>query len=216
MQFDIFSGEEKVTATVMDSVGIHNEYAALLSVAVSNLLGVPLAESAKALEKSPLLPGRMKIIAGLKDSTIIDDSYNSSPIAMHQAVETFAKISASGRKIAVVGDMMELGKFSAQEHREVGRLLSGVAQYVVCVGLRAGRIAEAMLSLSYDENNISCFDTAVEAGKFLQNMLEPGDIVLVKSSQAMRLEKAVEEIMRHPEDKADLLVRQEPEWLSRD
>jgi UDP-N-acetylmuramoyl-tripeptide--D-alanyl-D-alanine ligase len=216
MRFDVFSGEEKITVNIMDSVGIHNEYAVLLSVAVSDLLMIPMTEAVKTVEKSPLLPGRMKIIAGIKDSTVIDDSYNSSPAAVRQAVEVFGRLPTTGRKIAVVGDMLELGKYSAEEHREVGRLLSPVANYVVCVGLRARRVAEAMLSLSYDENNISCFDTAVEAGKFLQNMLEPGDLVLVKGSQIMRLEKVVEEVMRHPEDKKTLLVRQEPEWLERE
>jgi UDP-N-acetylmuramoyl-tripeptide--D-alanyl-D-alanine ligase len=216
MKFEISSGSEKVTATIMDSVGIHNEYAALLSVAVSGLLGVPLSDATKSIEKSALLPGRMKIIAGLKDSTLIDDSYNSSPIAMRQAVEVLGRMQTAGRKIAVVGDMLELGKFSAEEHREVGRLLAPVVNRAICVGFRARRMAEAMLSLSFDENNISCFDNASEAGKFLQNILEPGDIVLIKGSQATRLEKVVQEVMRHPEDKAALLVRQEPEWLGRE
>jgi len=217
MRFDILlnSGTKKTTATIMDSVGVHNEYATLLSVAVADLFSIKPAEAIKAIEKFVLLPGRMKIIAGVKDSTIIDDSYNSSPIAVSQAVETFARM-AGGRKIAVVGDMLELGKFSADEHREVGKLLAPVAQCVVCVGLRARRIAETMLSLSFDENNISCFDTAGEAGDFLQNFIQPGDLILVKGSQNMRLEKVVEQIMRHPEDAHNLLVRQDDEWLARD
>jgi UDP-N-acetylmuramoyl-tripeptide--D-alanyl-D-alanine ligase len=214
MKFEIISGNEKITATIMDSVGIHNEYATLLSFAVADLLNVSLSDCVKTIEKSPLLPGRMKIIAGLKDSTIIDDSYNSSPIAVREAVEVFGRVR-SERKIAVIGDMLELGKYSADEHREVGRLLVPVAQYVVCVGLRARRVAESMLSLSYDEEKISCFDGMDEAGDFLRNFIGPGDLILVKGSQAMRLEKVVEEIMRHPEDAKNLLVRQEPEWLSR-
>ena len=203
-------------AIIMDTIGAHNEYAALLSVAVADLLDVPMSESVKAIEKSAPLSGRMKIIAGVCDSTVLDDSYNSSPIAARMAVETFARVETSGRKIAVIGDMLELGKFSAEEHRELGRLLAPVAQYAVCVGLRARRVAETMLLLSFDEEKISCFDSASEAGEFLQNFIQPGDLILVKGSQAMRLEKTVEQIMRHPEDTRTLLVRQEPEWLSRD
>src|ERR1035437_3913092 len=82
MQFNVFSNSEKIIATIIDSVGIHNEYAVLLSTATSGFLNIPEEETIKAIEKSSLLPGRMKIIAGLKDSTIIDDSYNSSPIAV--------------------------------------------------------------------------------------------------------------------------------------
>jgi UDP-N-acetylmuramoyl-tripeptide--D-alanyl-D-alanine ligase len=215
MKFDVSSGSEKISIAVMDTVGIHNEYAVLLSLAVANLLSVPMSEAIKMIEKSPALPGRMKILAGLKDTTIIDDSYNSSPVAMRQAVETLAKLPASVRKIVIVGDMLELGKYSSEAHREVGNLLAPVASVVVCVGLRARRVSEAMLSLSYDENNISCFDDVKEVGDFLQNLIQPGDVILVKGSQSMRLEKIVEQIMRHPEDKTKLLVRQESEWLER-
>jgi UDP-N-acetylmuramoyl-tripeptide--D-alanyl-D-alanine ligase len=203
------------TVTLLDTIGIHNEYATLLSVAVVSLLGISTEEVVKAIEKLAPLAGRMKIISGIKDSTVLDDSYNSSPIAARMAVEALARVQTSGRKIAVIGDMLELGKFSAEEHRELGRLLAPVAQYAVCVGLRTRRVAEMMLSLSFDENNISCFDTSAEAGNFLQNFIQPGDLILVKGSQAMRLEKMVEQIMRHPEDARTLLVRQEPEWLER-
>jgi UDP-N-acetylmuramoyl-tripeptide--D-alanyl-D-alanine ligase len=210
------ASQRKSTIAIMDSIGVNNEYATLLSVAVADLFDINFSEATKSIEKIDLLPGHMKIIAGLKDSTIIDDSYNSSPIALKQALETFSEMSPSGRKIVVVGDMLELGKFSSEEHREAGKTIATVADYVVCVGLRTRKTAETLLSLLYNEEKISCFDTVEESGEFLRQMIASGDLVLVKGSQSMRLEKAVEMIMRHPEDSKKLLVRQESRWLERE
>lgn len=214
MTFDVEINTEKFSVNAMDTIGVSNEYATLLSLAVANNLGVSIKESVSIINKLATLPGRMKIISGIKDTVIIDDSYNSSPIAMKQAVDALFRVDISGRKIVVVGDMLELGKFSTNEHRAVARLLRDTANYVICVGLRSRKgICDELLSLGFDESNILSVDTSEEAGKFLQNMIQAGDIILVKGSQSMRMEKVVEEVMRHPEDKEKLLVRQEVEWV---
>jgi UDP-N-acetylmuramoyl-tripeptide--D-alanyl-D-alanine ligase len=176
---------------------------------------VPFSESAKIAEKSALLPGRMKIINGIKNSTIIDDSYNSSPIAARQALNALSRIETNGRKIAVMGDMLELGRFSADEHKSLAGPIKSAASFAVCVGIRARRTGEELLSLGFPQESLACFDTSLEAGEFLKNEIKNGDIVLVKGSQNMRMERTVEAIMRHPEDKEKFLVRQEPEWLER-
>lgn len=214
MSFDVEINSKKFSVNVMDTIGVSNEYAILLSLAVANDLGVGIKESIGIINKLPTLPGRMKIISGIKDTIIVDDSYNSSPIAMKQAVDALFRVDISGRKIVVVGDMLELGKFSRNEHRVVARLLRDTANYVICVGLRARKgISEELLSLGFSESNIISVETSEEAGKFLQNIIQAGDIILVKGSQSMRMERVVEEIMRHPEDKEKLLVRQEVEWV---
>lgn len=216
MSYEIFAGKESYPVTVFSTLGLPMQYASLLAVSVANILGVSIGEGTYFITKLSFLPGRMHIVAGIKDTTIIDDSYNSSPIAMMQALDTFSHIDATGRKIAVIGDMFELGKFASDEHRKLAEMIKSVASYVVCVGIRSHRISEELLSLGFDESSLVSFDTSDEAGKFLQNIIEIGDVILVKGSQAMRMERVVEEIMRHPEDKATLLVRQEPEWLERE
>ncbi len=216
MSFEIKTEEGNQSVYIFDSIGVHTEYASLLAYAVGRELGVQTREILSSLRTYRSLPGRMSIISGLHNTVIVDDSYNASPIAMDQAISTFASLTGSKRKIAVLGDMLELGKYSAEEHKKLAHILRGVAQYVICVGIRSRFIASELLSLGFSESNILQVDTSEVAGRELQQILQAGDVVLVKGSQAMRMERVVEEVMRHPEDKEKLLVRQEPEWLSRD
>ena len=115
----------------------------------------------------------------------------------------------------MIGDMLELGKHSVDEHRKVAGLLNGKVEKLICVGIRARKISEELLNLGFSEANILSVDTAEEAGRELQQMLSEGDLVLVKGSQAMRMERVVEEVMAKPQDRKRVLVRQEEEWLSR-
>ncbi|MES2213228.1 MAG: UDP-N-acetylmuramoyl-tripeptide--D-alanyl-D-alanine ligase [Patescibacteria group bacterium] len=216
MRFEIKSESNTEVVTVMDSLGEHNEYAMLLAIGAGQELGISLSDCISAFKSYVSLPGRMNIISGLQSTVIIDDSYNASPIAMRQALHVFQSITGSSRKIVVLGDMLELGKYSADEHKKIANQLQGIAEYVICVGIRSRGIVDELLSMGFPESNIMHVDTAEKAGGELQNMLRTGDSVLVKGSQAMRMERVVEEVMRHPEDKAKLLVRQEPEWLLRD
>ncbi|HEY4479277.1 MAG TPA: hypothetical protein VI981_02895, partial [Candidatus Paceibacterota bacterium] len=87
--------------------------------------------------------------------------------------------------------------------------------FLITVGFRARYIAEGALAAGMHESKILQFEDAEEAGEALELMLEQGDVVLVKGSQSMRMEKTVEAVMAHPEDKEKLLVRQEKEWVGR-
>src|SRR3989344_5598012 len=215
MNFDISSDGETHKINILSSIGIQNEYAGLLAFAVGVQLGIQKSQITTSLDKFTALAGRMNIVEGIKSSTIIDDSYNSSPIALEQAISVFVELKSKGKKIVVVGDMLELGKYSVDEHRKVAGLLNGKIQKLICVGIRARKISGELLNLGFNESNILSFDTAEEAGKELQQMLQDNDLVLVKGSQAMRMERVVEEVMAKPQDRKRVLVRQEEEWLSR-
>ena len=225
VSFDITYKSVKNSVTILGSLGIHIEYACLLAFALGTDLGLNSLEIVAALNKFISPAGRMKIISGIKDTIIIDDSYNSSPVALTQAVEVLSKVVSRGKKIAVLGDMLELGKYSAEEHRKIAGLLKDTAcpnddtvgrfSFVICVGLRARHISEELIKLGFQESKIISVDFSEEAGKELQKIIETGDTILVKGSQAVRMERAVEEVMKHPEEKGKLLVRQEPEWLIR-
>lgn len=215
MSFEIKTGDDSYSVSVLESIGIQNQYALLMAFAVASHLGVQKSQASRLLNKFSSLPGRMNLVSGIKDTIVVDDSYNSSPVALSHAISVFGDIKAKGKKFAVIGDMMELGKYSAESHRQVAEMLKGKADMVVCVGIRARKICEELLNLGFNESNILSFDTSEEAGKHLQNLLSPGDLVLVKGSQAMRMERVVEEIMRWPNDKEKVLVRQEEEWKGR-
>jgi UDP-N-acetylmuramoyl-tripeptide--D-alanyl-D-alanine ligase len=166
----------------------------------------------------------MRIIDGIKGTTIIDDSYNSSPAAVMSALETLEELNVlgspaqsarAGRKIAVLGDMAELGEYSERAHKSIGAKASQVLDVLVTVGVKARMIALGALEYGMNESNILQFDDSRKAGKYVESILSSGDTVLVKGSQSIRTEKAVEEIMARPENKENLLVRQEKEWQSR-
>ncbi len=215
MSFNILNESNSYSVNIFDSIGIHNEYACLLAFALGKKFSIDPEDIIYSLNKYKSLPGRMSLISGVKDSLIIDDSYNSSPIAISQALSVFEKVVCAGRKIVVLGDMLELGKYSADEHRKLASQIKNIASNVICVGLRMKKLSEELLNLGFNESGIISTDTSREAGLELQNLLGIGDVVLVKGSQTMRMERVVEEVMRHPEDKNKVLVRQEPEWLNR-
>ncbi|MEA1929268.1 MAG: Mur ligase family protein [Patescibacteria group bacterium] len=196
-------------------IGWHQLSSILAAVAVGLVENVRLEEMAEALLSIEKAPGRMRLLPGIKDTLIIDDSYNASPLAAAAALEALGRVTVIGDRIAVLGDMMELGNKTMEAHKEIGRALVLNAHILITVGLRSKFIAEEAHRKKMGKRKMHHFDDAREAGIFLQGLLKTGDIVLVKGSQSIRLERAIEEIMLHPENKTKLLCRQEPEWQKR-
>ena len=157
----------------------------------------------------------MRLISGIKDTMIIDDSYNSSPVAAEVALQTLKKVEAK-RKIVALGDMRELGSYAKEEHQKLGKSVATVADILITVGPLSRDTVQGALDAGMDEKNIFQFDDSQKAGKFLETILKEGDIVLVKGSQnTIFMERLVLEIMKHPERAEELLVRQEEEWNGR-
>lgn len=132
------------------------------------------------------------------------------------------EIKNEGRKIAVLGDMLELGKHTKVAHEEIGEVAKESAEILVVVGPRALSIKQGALEAGMSQKKIFDFSDARQAGEFLKNFVKENDLIFVKGSQGMRLERTVEAILdlkRNPlggkQDKSKLLVRQDKEWLSR-
>jgi UDP-N-acetylmuramoyl-tripeptide--D-alanyl-D-alanine ligase len=200
---------------ILGSLGTNNIYSALAALSVGIALGLNLVESAENLNKLTPPKGRMNIIKGIKNTTIIDDTYNSSPVALSSALETLKNIKVKGRRIAVLGDMLELGKHTSGSHKKAGEQVASSCDLLVTVGIRSRVLAESAIDFHLDADSVLQFDTSLEAGNYLQNILQADDVILVKGSQSTRMERAVKEIMAEPEKAVDLLVRQEKEWLER-
>ncbi|HEY9583798.1 MAG TPA: Mur ligase family protein [Candidatus Paceibacterota bacterium] len=149
--------------------------------------------------------GRMNILAGIKGSAVVDDSYNSSPDALREGLVTLANLQVSGKRIAVLGDMLELGSFSAEEHRRAGIKALQSCDILITVGPRARLMSGKAVQ----------FDSSFEAGEYVKSIIGQGDVVFVKGSQSIRMERTVKEIMAEPHRARELLVRQEEEWLNR-
>lgn len=215
IEFILTHGPDSTPVQVSGSLGVQNAYNYAAAAAVASLFEIPINEVAETLREHVPPPGRMRVIEGIKETTIIDDSYNSSPVALERAMQTLKDIRTKGRKLAILGDMMELGQYSVGEHEKVGKLVVGTADILVTVGIRARDIARGALEMGMPETHIRQYEDARWAGKELENVLKPGDVILVKGSQSIRGERAVEEIMAHPERAEELLVRQDPTWKSK-
>lgn len=192
-------------------IGEHSVRAAVAAAAVGIKLGLSVQEIQKGLKAIRAVAGRMNILRGLNGSIIIDDTYNSSPLAVDSAIRALYQMS-SPRRIAVLGSMNELGDTSAAEHEAVGKLCDPAElAYVVTVGEEAKKyLAPAARARGCE---VVSFDSPLEAGAFVHSVLEPGLVVLFKGSQGgIFLEEAVKVILHSTDDEAQL-VRQSPDWL---
>jgi UDP-N-acetylmuramoyl-tripeptide--D-alanyl-D-alanine ligase len=213
--FKVDYNGKSMPVTLSGVLGKQHIYPALAALSVGGYLKLNMVRMSQALETHVGAPGRMRIIKGIKEACIIDDTYNASPVAMDAALETLKEIKTTGKKIAVLGDMLELGKYTMEEHKRIGEVAGSVCDLLIVVGLRAKWVVEGALLGGIGEKNVIEFSDSQEAGKYLEHTLGEGDIVLVKGSQRVRMERTVAEIMAHPEDKVNLLVRQEKEWMER-
>lgn len=190
-------------------------YAALAALSVASLEKCDLVKASEALSAFEVSNGRLRLIEGINGSFIIDDTYNASPSAMDAALETLHTVKSEGRKIAVLGDMLELGKYTEEAHRRVGEVASKVADMLITVGIRSKFTYASANEHGMKKTALHHCPTAEEAATFLEKKIQKGDLILVKGSQAMRMERVVKKIMSHPELASRLLVRQEREWLNR-
>lgn len=185
--------------------GKQQVYSALAALGVGLSLGMNLVEISQALSKYKSPPGRMRLLKGIKGSWIIDDTYNAAPLSTMAALEALKELPAK-RKIAVLGDMLEIGKYTVEAHQNVGEEVSKVADVVFTVGLRAKFISDEARARRFAAKNIFHFNESQEAGLPLQKIIEPGDLILVKGSRAMKMEKIVEEVMAYPKRQKHLLI----------
>lgn len=192
----------------------HQISAALAAVAAGVYFKINLVDIATALEKFATPCGRMNLIPGIKGSWIIDDTYNASPVSTLAALDALKNIKAK-RKIAVLGDMLELGGESMRGHLDVGEKTAQSANAFFAVGRRMEKAVEAAKIRGLAKENIFCFSDPESAGRALQNFMAKDDLILVKGSQGMRMEKVMEEVMAEPTRAEELLCRQNEEWKSK-
>ena len=195
----------------------HQIYPALVSVAVGIEFGINLVESTALLGNLSIPHSRLNLIPGIKNTQIIDDTYNASPSSVSAALEVLAEISTAKekfrRKVAVLGDMLELGDETEKSHRNIAKkFLEIKGDIFFSVGTRMKFAVSDLEKSGFKKENIFSFDNPMDAGKKLQDIIKEGDIILVKGSQGARMEKVVEEIMAEPQKAEELICRQNKEW----
>ncbi len=199
---------------VTGSLGVQHAYNYAAAAAVGSIFNISIDEVDDALRLHIPPPGRMRLLDGIKNTLIIDDTYNASPVATEQSLQTIKELKGVQRRIAILGDMMELGQFSIKEHERIGRLAGASVDLLITIGVRARGYAKGALEYGMDERNILQYDDTESARREIESIIKPGDALLIKGSQSIRAERIVEEIMLEPEKKEELLVRQSNMWQS--
>jgi UDP-N-acetylmuramoyl-tripeptide--D-alanyl-D-alanine ligase len=175
-------------------IGRHNVMNVLAALSVGLLLGISLEEMARALRNFVGPQGRM-MRRDLGDVTVIDDAYNANPASVLSAIRTFAGMETPGRKILVLGDMMELGPRSVDFHIFVGRAAAEMKpDLTVSVGPLSGATAGAMVARGIPADRILHFEKTQEAAGILASLVRKGDMILLKASRRMRFEKIREAV----------------------
>ena len=200
-----------VPVRLVRSVGRPQIYAALAAASVGIYFGMNLLEISQALKSFQTPAGRLNVIDGIRNSIIIEDSHNAAPQSTLAALEVLEKIKGR-RKLAALGNMLELGEATESGHREVGKYAAEFVDMLFAVGEQAKIIADEAVKSGLDKNNVFCYKSSDEAKFPIQNILQEGDVILVKGSQGARMEKISEVIMRYPEKAKELLPRQTEEW----
>lgn len=185
---DFFGVEARFDTPIIHRVHLENLFIAIF---VAQHLGMKHVEIQDALKNIKPLSGRGDIRRH-GSFTIIDETYNSNPEALKKALDWVNK-EYRGKKIAVVGDMLELGTKEDRFHREVGSHFASLRfGRLITVGQRALKIAEGAENSGYDSAKIKHFDNSADAGLFLKQVAEPGSVILFKASRGIQLEKVVE------------------------
>jgi len=191
--FTILEGAHRCRAQ-LPVPGLHMVQNAMLAVAAGRLFGLSLEEAAAGLVAAPLAKARLQIrqINGVQ---FIDDSYNANPDSMKAALRTLVELDADGKRIAVLGEMRELGKESARGHREVGETAAelGVDQ-LIAIGDMGAAIAEAAQEAGLEKT--AAVGSISEAAEMLTEITAPGDLVLIKGSRTARTERVLEEFAK--------------------
>jgi UDP-N-acetylmuramoyl-tripeptide--D-alanyl-D-alanine ligase len=172
-------------------LGIHNVYNALAAFAVGRALELDAQEIKGRLERYTSSELRMELVL-IRGIRVINDSYNANPVSVSRALETLMEMKASGRRIVVLADMLELGEQSKDFHMEMGRKAAqlGVDRLLV-VGELARFIADGAREAGMSSQYVQSFENNQEVGSYLLENLKDGDLVLVKGSRRMRTEEVV-------------------------
>ena len=192
-EFTILEGAHRCRAQ-LPVPGIHMVQNALLAVAAGRVFNLSLEECAVGLASTPLTKARLQIreIGGIQ---FIDDSYNANPDSMKAALQTLVELESEGRRIAVLGEMGELGAESQRGHRDVGEAAAALrVDELIAVGAMGATIARAAAEAGL--KNSVAVDSQKDAAELLEKNASAGDLILIKGSRAARMERVLEEFAK--------------------
>ncbi len=188
--------EREVVEVNLRLLGKHFVSNALCAVAVASLFGIEILKIKEALEGFQPFPMRMEVIPLSSGKMLINDAYNANPKSMEMALETLAELKGKGRAIVVLGDMLELGEFAEEAHREIGRKVQELSiDFLLALGEWAPVVVESAMRSGVPSERAKVLENYAEAISILKKEMKEGDWILVKGSRRMGMEKVVEALM---------------------
>lgn len=209
-QFDVLKGGQPFMQVSHTENSESQQYNLVAAIAAGDIFGLKPEEINKGLQTIHPVSGRMQRLVGANESTIIDDTYNASPVAVKGALDTLYKMAAP-QKIVILGSMNELGKYSAQSHTEIGEYCDPKNITLLAT---VGTDANTYLAPAAQKKgvNVKTFNSPYEAGNFIRPLIHKGTVILAKGSQnGVFAEEAVKILLANPDDSSKL-VRQEEKW----
>jgi UDP-N-acetylmuramoyl-tripeptide--D-alanyl-D-alanine ligase len=177
-------------------LGAHSACNTLAAIAVARKLGVAedLIISSLAVARGPEMRLQWEPAAG--NIRLLNDAYNANPNSMRAALETVAVLPTNSRRIIVLGDMKELGQSSERYHREIGQYVASAKSFdhLVCVGPQAALIADSAIASGFNPENVSKYEESLSASLAVPQLLCDGDLVLLKGSRSVHLEKVAKSL----------------------
>ncbi len=174
------------------AVGIHNVYNALAAAAAGLAVGVPIEAVQFGLDDFLPVAGRSEI-KKIEGRTVLADYYNANPASMEAAIKTLVSLKSGRKAIAVIGDMLELGEASAEAHREIGRTAARFkVDLLITIGELATFVEKGALDAGMKREQVLEAKSRESAGKLLKQRTGPGDVILIKGSRGMKMEKILE------------------------
>jgi len=192
IRFQLHCGDEEMFVKI-PLLGRHSVHTALRAAAVGLLEGLNWQEIIEGL-RGPSAQLRLVAVPGPKGSTILDDTYNASPASTIAALNLLGELG--GRKIAILGDMLELGDYEEEGHQKVGMRALEVADVLITLGSRGRIIGEAALRWGMSSDQVHIFEENAEAIALLEKIVTSDDVILVKGSRAMKMEEIISALVR--------------------
>jgi len=175
--------------------GLANVYNFLAAAAIAYAMGVDAAEYERRIIKMAVAVGRGNVYRLGKDITLLDDSYNSNPVAMEMLLGFIDRYRNDGRKVVIAGDMLELGSQGSEAHNKIGKLIAkSNIDLLVTVGELSRKMMEGALKEGMRKASLKHFDSAKEAAARISDLIKEHDLVLVKGSNSIRTDLVVKKL----------------------
>lgn len=193
-------------------VATHHIQAVLAGICVGMAFKINPMEMVSGVREFVSLPGRMRLLDGLNETSLIDDTYNASLVSLHAALVTLHSFQ-NRRRVAILGDMLELGDNSVAAHCEIAEwIYTYDVQKIILVGKRMHDTYDTLLKKGFSQEKCHWFASPQDAASTVSSSIVQGDAILIKGSQGMRMEIITKLLLAHPEHAETLLCRQSPEW----